>query len=54
MKLVKHCEQNHPILYLEEGNFHTCITLDNDEQLDRLCACFEKLKQEKLNRIEVN
>lgn len=39
MKVTKHYEQDHVILYAEEGNMKTCITLDNDRQMRRLGDC---------------
>ena len=39
MKVTKHYEQNHVILYVEEGELRTCITLDSDKQLLRLGQC---------------
>ena len=36
MKVTKHYEQDHVMLYVEEGDLRTCITLDNDNQMRRL------------------
>ena len=43
MKVTKHYEQNHVILYVEEGDLKTCITLDNDRQMKRLADCLSDL-----------
>lgn len=39
MKVTKHYEQDHVILYVEEGDMKTCITLDNEHQMRRLGEC---------------
>ena len=39
MKVTKHYEQDHVILYVEEGDMGTCITLDSDRQMKRLGQC---------------
>ncbi len=43
MKVTKHYEQNHVILYVEEGDLKTCITLDSDRQMKRLADCLSDL-----------
>jgi hypothetical protein len=43
MKVTKHYEQDHVILYVEEGDLRTCITLDNDNQMRRLGQCLTDL-----------
>ena len=43
MKVTKHYEQNHVILYVEEGDLKTCITLDSDRQMKRLAECLTDL-----------
>jgi hypothetical protein len=43
MKVTKHYEQNHVILYVEEGDLKTCITLDSDRQMKRLADCLTDL-----------
>ena len=30
MKVTRHYEHDHVIIYVEEGEMKTCITLDND------------------------
>lgn len=39
MKVKKHYENDHVMLYVEEGDLNTCITLDNDRQILRLGSC---------------
>ena len=39
MKVTKHYEQDHVMLYVEEGDVRTCITLDSDNQMRRLGQC---------------
>ena len=39
MKVTKHYEQNHVILYVTEGDLQTTITLDSDRQMKRLADC---------------
>lgn len=39
MKVKKHYENDHVMLYVEEGDLNTCITLDNDRQILRLGGC---------------
>lgn len=39
MKVTKHYEQDHVVLYVEEGDVRTCITLDSDNQMRRLGQC---------------
>ena len=42
-KVTKHYEQDHVILYVEEGDLQTCITLDSDQQMKRLGECLTDL-----------
>jgi len=39
MKVTKHYEHDHVILYVEDGGLCTCITLCSDRQLRRLGEC---------------
>jgi len=39
MKLRKHYENDHVIIYVEEGDVKTCITLESDRQMRRLADC---------------
>lgn len=39
MTVTKHYENNHVILYVEEGDVKTCITLNSDRQVKRLGQC---------------
>jgi hypothetical protein len=39
MKVTKHYEHDHVMLYVEEGDLKTCITLESDRQVRRLGEC---------------
>ena len=39
MKVTKHYENDHVMLYVEEDNMRECITLKSDEQMHRLGQC---------------
>lgn len=39
MKITKHYEHDHVMLYVEEGDLKTCITLESDRQMRRLGEC---------------
>ena len=43
MKVTKHYESDHVMLYVEEGDLRTCITLDSDRQMKRLGECLTDL-----------
>ena len=43
MKVTKHYEQDHVILYVEEVDLRTCITLDSERQMRRLGECLVDL-----------
>jgi len=43
MKVTKHYEHDHVMLYVEEGDLQTCITLDSDRQNRRLAQCLTDL-----------
>lgn len=45
MIVKKHYESEHVILYVEEGDFKTCITLDNEQQMRRLGQCMIDLER---------
>lgn len=45
MKVTKHYENDHVIIYVEEGNLKTCITLENDRQIMRLGDCLKDLER---------
>ena len=36
MRVTKHYEHDHVMLYVEEGDTKTCITLESDRQMQRL------------------
>ena len=39
MKVRKHYEHEHVMVYVEEGDMRTCITLESDRQMRRLGEC---------------
>ena len=39
MKVTKHYENDHVMIYVEEGDMKTCITLESDRQMRRLGEC---------------
>lgn len=43
MKAVKHYENDHVMVYVEEGDWQTCITLDSEQQMRRLGECLTDL-----------
>ena len=43
MKVTKHYECDHVILYVEDGDFNSCITLDSERQMQRLGQCLVDL-----------
>ena len=43
MKVTKHYENDHVMLYVEDGDIKTCITLDSDRQMRRLGQCLVDL-----------
>ena len=45
MKVTKHYEQDHVMVYVEEGDMRTCITLDSDRQMRRLGECLIDLER---------
>lgn len=45
MKVTKHYEQDHVILYVTDGELQTCITLDSDRQMKRLGQCLIDLER---------
>lgn len=45
MKVTKHYESDHVVLYIEEGELMTCLTLDSDRQMRRLGQCLIDLER---------
>ncbi len=45
MKVTKHYEQDHAILYVTDGELQTCITLESDRQMKRLGQCLIDLER---------
>ena len=54
MKVTRHYENDHVILYIEEGEMKTCITLDNDRQLRRLGECLIDLERTGAREVRIN
>lgn len=53
MKVTKHYEQDHVILYVSEGEKQTCITLDNDKQMRRLGECLIDLERTGAKEVQI-
>jgi hypothetical protein len=45
MKVTKHYENDHVMLYVEENDTRTCITLESDRQMRRLGECLIDLER---------
>lgn len=45
MKVTKHYEPAGVMLYIEEGDLRTCITLESDRQMKRLGECLIDLER---------
>lgn len=54
MKVTRHYENDHVILYVEEGEMKTCITLDNDRQTRRLGECLIDLERTGGKEVRIN
>ena len=54
MKVTKHYEHDHVILYVTEGNsIQTTITLDNDRQMRRLGECLIDLDRTESREVTI-
>lgn len=53
MKVRKHYEQDHIILYVEEGDMQTCITLDSEKQMRRLGECLIDLERTGAKEVQI-
>lgn len=53
MKVTKHYEQDHVMIYVEEGDLRTCITLKNDRQMRRLGECLIDLERTGSNEVSI-
>jgi hypothetical protein len=53
MKVTKHYEHDHVILYVEEGETKTCITLNSDRQMKRLGECLIDLERTGGHEVEI-
>lgn len=54
MKVTKHYENDHVMLYVEEGDLRTCITLDSDRQIKRLAECLNDLARTDGREVSIN
>ena len=54
MKVTKHYEQDHVILYVTEGDtVQTTITLDSDRQMRRLGECLIDLERTGSREVQI-
>lgn len=45
MTVTKHYENDHVVLYVDDGDIKTCITLDSDRQMKWLGQCLINLER---------
>ena len=53
MKVTKHYEQDHVILYVSEGNMVERIMLDDDQQMRRLGECLKDLSRTGAKEVQI-
>ena len=53
MRVTKHYEHDRVILYVEEGDTQTCITLESDRQVKRLGECLLDLYRTDGREVEI-
>ena len=53
MKVTRHYEQDHVILYVSEGNMVERIMLDYDQQMRRLGECLKDLARTGAKEVEI-
>lgn len=53
MKVTKHYEQDHIMLYVEDEGMRTCITLDSDRQMRMLGECLIDLERTGGRQVEI-
>lgn len=53
MKVTKHYEQDHVILYASEGSMIERIMLDDDQQMRRLGECLKDLARTGAKEVEI-
>ena len=53
MNVPKHSEQDHVMVYVEEGDMRTCITLDSDRQMRRLGECLFDLERTGSREVQI-
>ena len=53
MKVTRHYEQDHVILYVSEGSMIERIMLDDDQQMRRLGECLKDLARTGAKEVEI-
>ena len=53
MKVTKHYEQDHIMLYMEDHGMRTCITLESDRQMRMLGECLIDLERTGGRQVEI-
>ena len=53
MKVTRHYEQDHVILYVSEGSMIERIMLDNDQQMRRLGECLKDLARTGAKEVQI-
>lgn len=53
MKVIKHYEHDHVMVYVEDGDMRTCITLESDRQMRKLGQCLIDLERTGGKTIEI-
>lgn len=53
MKVTRHYEQDHVILYASEGSMMERIMLDDDQQMRRLGECLKDLARTGAKEVEI-
>ena len=53
MKGTKHYEQVQVMVYVEEGDMRTCITLDSDRHMRRLGECLIDLERTGSREVQI-
>lgn len=53
MKVTKHYEQDHVILYVSEGSMVERIMLDNEQQMRRLGECLIDLERTGGKKVQI-
>ena len=53
MKVTKHYEHDHVMIYAEEGDMKTCITLDSEQQMRRLGQCLIDIERTGSREVQI-